>query len=90
MSSVHCGIDPPAAVRLLKSEGRHFSEFTVFGYYYYYYLFEFSSYNGWGYLPMNVCLYSTSADRAGNRVSIPWEGQTIFLLCSVHNEYPQG
>ena len=32
MSSVHCGIAPPAAVRLLKSEGRHFSEFTVLGF----------------------------------------------------------
>ena len=32
MSSVHCGIAPPATVRLLKSEGRHFSEFTVPGF----------------------------------------------------------
>ena len=32
MFSVHCGIAPPAAVRLLKSEGRHFSEFTVLGF----------------------------------------------------------
>jgi len=32
MSSVHCGIASPAAVRLLESEGRHFSKFTVFGF----------------------------------------------------------
>jgi hypothetical protein len=32
MSSVHCGIAPPAAVRLLKSEGHQFSEFTVLGF----------------------------------------------------------
>jgi len=32
MSSVHCSIAPPAAVWLLESEGRHFSEFTVFGF----------------------------------------------------------
>jgi len=32
MSSVHCSIVPPAAVRLLKSEGRHFSEFTILGF----------------------------------------------------------
>jgi len=32
MSSVHCSIAPPAAVRLLESEGRHFSEFTVLGF----------------------------------------------------------
>ena len=32
MSSVRCGIAPPAAVRLLKSEGRQFSEFTVLGF----------------------------------------------------------
>jgi hypothetical protein len=32
MSSVHCGIDPPAAVRLFESEGRHFSRFTVLGF----------------------------------------------------------
>ena len=32
MSYVHCGIAPPAAVRLLESEGRHFSKFTVFGF----------------------------------------------------------
>jgi len=32
MSSVHCIIAPPAAVRLLESEGRHFSKFTVHGF----------------------------------------------------------
>jgi len=32
MSSVHCSIAPPAAVRLLESKGRHFSEFTVLGF----------------------------------------------------------
>ena len=32
MSSVHCGIAPPATVRLLESEGRHFSKFTVLGF----------------------------------------------------------
>ena len=32
MSSVHCSIAPPAAVRLLESEGRHFSKFTVLGF----------------------------------------------------------
>jgi len=32
MSSVHCSIAPPAAVRLLESESRHFSEFTVLGF----------------------------------------------------------
>jgi len=32
MSSVHCGIAPPAAVRLLESESRHFSKFTVLGF----------------------------------------------------------
>ena len=32
MSSIHCSIAPPAAVRLLESEGRHFSEFTVLGF----------------------------------------------------------
>jgi len=32
MSSVHCSIAPPAAVRLLESEGRHFSEFNVLGF----------------------------------------------------------
>jgi len=32
MSSVHCGIALPAAVRLLESEGRHFSKFTVLGF----------------------------------------------------------
>ena len=30
--SVHCSIAPPAAVRLLQSEGRHFSQFTVLGF----------------------------------------------------------
>ena len=32
MSSVHYGIAPPAAVRLLESKGRHFSKFTVLGF----------------------------------------------------------
>ena len=32
MSSVHCSIAPPAAVWLLQSEGRHFSEFIVLGF----------------------------------------------------------
>jgi len=32
MSSVHYSIAPPAAVRLLQSEGRHFSKFTVLGF----------------------------------------------------------
>jgi len=32
MSSVHCGIAPPAAVRLLELEGRYFSKFTVLGF----------------------------------------------------------
>ena len=32
MSSIHCSIALPAAVRLLESEGRHFSEFTVLGF----------------------------------------------------------
>ena len=32
MSSVHGSIAPPAAVRLLESEGRQFSEFTVLGF----------------------------------------------------------
>ena len=32
MSSVHCSIAPPAAVRLLESEGRHFLKFTVLGF----------------------------------------------------------
>jgi len=32
MSSVHCSIAPPAAVCLLESDGRHFSEFTVLGF----------------------------------------------------------
>jgi len=32
MSSVHCNIAPPAAVRLLESEGCHFSKFTVLGF----------------------------------------------------------
>ena len=32
MSSVHCIVAPPAAVRLLESEGRHFSEFTFLGF----------------------------------------------------------
>ena len=32
MSSVHCSIDPPAAVSLLESEGCHFSEFTFLGF----------------------------------------------------------
>jgi hypothetical protein len=59
-------------------------------YYYYYYLFEFNSYNGWGYLLMNVWLYNTWADRAGNRGYIPWEGQRIFVFRNVHNDYPQG
>jgi len=32
MSSVHCSIAPPTAVRLLESEGRHFSKLTVLGF----------------------------------------------------------
>jgi hypothetical protein len=32
MSSVHCDIATSAAVRLLKSEVRHFLEFTVLGF----------------------------------------------------------
>jgi len=32
MSSVHCGIAPLAAVRLLEMEGCHFSKFTVLGF----------------------------------------------------------
>jgi hypothetical protein len=32
MYSVHCGMAPLAAVRLLETEGRHFSEFTVLGF----------------------------------------------------------
>jgi len=32
MSSLHCSIAPPASVRLLESEGRHFSKFTVVGF----------------------------------------------------------
>ena len=28
MSSVHCGTAPPASVRMLETEGRHFSRFT--------------------------------------------------------------
>jgi len=32
MSSVHCRIVPPAAIRQLESEGRQFSEFTVLGF----------------------------------------------------------
>jgi hypothetical protein len=32
MYSVRCGIAPPAAVRLLETEGRLFSEFTVLGF----------------------------------------------------------
>jgi hypothetical protein len=39
---------------------------------------------------MNVWLYSTGADRAGDRGSISGEEQGIFLLRSVHNDYPQG
>ena len=32
MSSVHYSTAPPAAVRLLESEGRHFSKFTILGF----------------------------------------------------------
>ena len=32
MYSVHCGIVPPAAAKLLESEGRYFSKFTVLGF----------------------------------------------------------
>jgi len=32
MSSVHCGIALPAAVRLLESKDCHFSKFTVLGF----------------------------------------------------------
>jgi len=32
MSSVHCNIAPPSAVRLLESKGRQFSEFTILGF----------------------------------------------------------
>jgi hypothetical protein len=28
--TVHCGIAPPARVRLLETKGRHFSEFAIF------------------------------------------------------------
>jgi len=32
MSSVHCGIAPPAAVRLLESKGHHFLKLKVLGF----------------------------------------------------------
>lgn len=31
MSSVHCGTAPPASVRMLETEGRHFLRFNVLG-----------------------------------------------------------